>query len=638
MTSTSPPNDPSGGSRSFLRELRRRHVVRTALAYAAVVFVLLQLAEIVLPAFRTGVQAEALIRLLVVGAVLLLPVVLAAAWVWEITPRGIRSMRDLDAEAGIDSGGSLVHRAAFLGVTLAAVAAAGVWWWQTEEGLPVNGSSLPASTSPFQAASSAAGDPDGPIGSLAVLPLEDLSGDEEDYFAPGMHEAILSEVSRISTLRVISRTSVVQYSQEGKSLPQIGAELGVDAIVEGSVLRSGDRVRITVQLIHAASDAHIWAESYERDLGDVITLQREVAEAITAEIRAQVEARLDDGGATGVDLAEALPVMGGSTGGTAPTAPAAAQEAVMRGRVSLFDEAEIPPAPDVPGVEDVASVGEAETFFREALAMDSAFVPALSGLAGALVIKGVESGEAGRAQVEAAREMAVRALEIDPGNPEAAEILEGTRAALAALRTGFGDSVEVMVVPNTPLGMTIHRYIAEAEMREGNDDPRAGLRSFLRLLGVGRIHEALDLGGELLARGVEDPLLLEGMEQGWRLAGDLSEVVDLVEDRDGDAPADALDDAIDRDGVGGYWGWKRAWIAERDAGGLPVSPTVRATSLLAGGDSRGALDWLGRAAREHDPLLGLTRHDRTWDRVRASRGFAEALRPQSPGAVRQPRP
>ena len=635
MTSTSPPDDPQGGSRSFFRELRRRHVVRSALAYAAVVFVLLQLAEIILPAFRTGMQAEALIRLLVVGAVLLLPVVLAAAWVWEITPRGIRSMRDIDAEAGIDSGGSLAHRAAFLGVTLAAVAAAGVWWWQTEEGLPVSGAGLPASNSPFVAASADAGDEDGPIGSLAVLPLEDLSGDEEDFFAQGMHEAILSEVSRISALRVISRTSVVQYSQEGKSLPQIGAELGVDAIVEGSVLRSGDRVRITVQLIHAATDAHIWAESYERDLDDVITLQREVAEAITAEIRAQVEARLDQVDATGVDLAEALPDLGTSTDGSAPTAPAAAQEAVMRGRVSLFDEAEVASTPDVPGVENVPSAWEAESFFREALAMDSAFVPALSGLAGTLVIRGVESGEAGRAQVEAAREMAVRALEIDPGNPEAAEILEGTRAALAALRADLGDSVQIMVAPNTPLGMTIHRYIAEAEMREGSDDPRAAVRSFLRLLGVGRIHEALELGDDLMDQGVEEPLLFEGMEQGWRLVGDLGEVVDLVEERDGDEGASALDDAVDRDGVAGYWGWKRAWIADRDAAGLPVSPTVRATALLAGGDARGGLEWLHRAAGEHDPLLGLTRHDRTWDRVRATRGFAEAIaearRPRPPG-------
>ncbi|HSM03271.1 MAG TPA: hypothetical protein VK858_01565 [Longimicrobiales bacterium] len=633
MTSGPTPSDAPVPSRSFFQELRRRHVVRSALAYAAVVFVLLQLAEIVLPAFGTGVQAEATIRILVVGAVLLLPVVLAAAWVWEITPRGIRSMRDLDAEAGIDSGGSLGHRAAFLGVTLAAVAAAGVWWWQTEEGLPAGGGALPASTAtPFVAASTA--DDQGPIGSLAVLPLEDLSGDEEDYFALGMHEAILSEVSRIGTLRVISRTSVMQFSQEGKSLPQIGAELGVDAIVEGSVLRSGERVRITVQLIHAASDTHIWAESYERDLDDVIGLQREVAQAITEEIRSQVEARLGgEQGVAGVDLAAAPPEPRATGARVASSVPAEAQEAVMRGRVSLFDETEVPSAPDVPGVQDVPGVGEAEGWFREALAMDSAFVPALSGLAGTLVIQGMESGEAGRAQVEAAREMAVRALEIDPGNPEAAEILEGARAALQALYADIGDSVEVLVAPNTPLGMTIHRYIAEAEMREGSEDPRARVRPFLRLLGVGRIHEALDVGEDLMDEGVRDPLLWEGMEQGWRITGELGEVLEVVDRRDGEVPARALAEAVDRSDLTGYWAWKRAWIADRDAAGVPVSPTVRATGLLAVDDVSGAMEWLRRAATERDPLLGLIRHDRTWDRVRGSRAFGEALQEARRGGL-----
>ena len=105
------------------------------------------------------------------------------------------------------------------------------------------------------------------ISSIAVLPLENLSRDpEQDYFADGMTEELITDLSKVGALRVISRTSIMQYKGVHKPLPQIARELNVDAVVEGSVLRSGDRVRITAQLIHAASDQHLWADSYERDL------------------------------------------------------------------------------------------------------------------------------------------------------------------------------------------------------------------------------------------------------------------------------------------------------------------------------------------------------------------------------------
>ena len=124
------------------------------------------------------------------------------------------------------------------------------------------------------------------IRSLAVLPLENLSHDpEQDYFADGMTEELITDLSKIAALRVISRTSAMQYKGTKKPLPQIARELNVDAVIEGSVLRSQNRVRITAQLIRAASDQHLWAESYERELGDVFALQRDVAGAIAREVR-----------------------------------------------------------------------------------------------------------------------------------------------------------------------------------------------------------------------------------------------------------------------------------------------------------------------------------------------------------------
>jgi TolB-like protein/DNA-binding winged helix-turn-helix (wHTH) protein len=128
------------------------------------------------------------------------------------------------------------------------------------------------------------------IESIAVLPLENLSGDkEQEYFADGMTEALITDLGKIGALRVISRTSVMQYKGTKKPLPQIARELNVDAIVEGTVQRSGNRVRITANLLHAPSDRHLWAETYERDLRNVLALQDEVARAIASEIQIKVK-------------------------------------------------------------------------------------------------------------------------------------------------------------------------------------------------------------------------------------------------------------------------------------------------------------------------------------------------------------
>ena len=134
----------------------------------------------------------------------------------------------------------------------------------------------------------------GPVGpprieSLAVLPLENLMGDpQQEYFVDGMTEELIADLSQVSALRVISRTSVMQYKGSKKLMPEIARELKVDGVIEGSVLRSGDQVRITAQLIQAATDTHLWARSYERDLRDVLALQDEVARAIAEEIRVKL--------------------------------------------------------------------------------------------------------------------------------------------------------------------------------------------------------------------------------------------------------------------------------------------------------------------------------------------------------------
>ena len=127
------------------------------------------------------------------------------------------------------------------------------------------------------------------IRSLAVLPLENLSHDpSQDYFADGMTDELITELGQISELRVISRTSAMTYKGAHKSLPQIARELNVDAVIEGTVLRSGDQVRITAQLIQAPADKHLWAQSYEGDVRQTLGLQRQVARAIAEEIQIEL--------------------------------------------------------------------------------------------------------------------------------------------------------------------------------------------------------------------------------------------------------------------------------------------------------------------------------------------------------------
>jgi len=137
------------------------------------------------------------------------------------------------------------------------------------------------------------------IRSLAVLPFDNLSGEPaQDYFADGITEALITELGRISALRVISRQSIVQYKGTKKTVPQIADELNIDAIVEGSVLRAGHRVRVTVQLIQASPERHVWADSYDRDTRDVLSIHSEIARTVANEVRVsltpQEQARLTE--------------------------------------------------------------------------------------------------------------------------------------------------------------------------------------------------------------------------------------------------------------------------------------------------------------------------------------------------------
>jgi serine/threonine protein kinase/TolB-like protein/Flp pilus assembly protein TadD len=229
------------------------------------------------------------------------------------------------------------------------------------------------------------------IESLAVLPLANLSGDpEQDYFADGMTEALIAELGQIGSLRVISRTSVMQYKGAKRSLPQIARELNVDAVIEGSVLRAGDRVRVTAQLIGAVPERHLWARNYERDLRDVLSLQGEIARAIADEVKANVTPDVQ------ARLARARPVN------------PAAHEAYLKGRYHTHR---------------VTTLGtkKAIEFFTAAIEADPSYAPAYAGLADIYTWGSYAPQPHGLRPNEAyvkARAAATRALELDDTLPE----------------------------------------------------------------------------------------------------------------------------------------------------------------------------------------------------------------------------
>jgi len=133
------------------------------------------------------------------------------------------------------------------------------------------------------------------IESIAVLPLENLSNDkEQEYFASGIHDELLTDLSKIKALRVISKTSVMRYENTKMSASEIARELNVDALVEGSVMRVDDRVRINVQLIEGSTDNHLWSESYDRDVQNILIMLSEVAQAIAGEIKIAVTSQEKD--------------------------------------------------------------------------------------------------------------------------------------------------------------------------------------------------------------------------------------------------------------------------------------------------------------------------------------------------------
>jgi TolB-like protein/DNA-binding winged helix-turn-helix (wHTH) protein len=227
-----------------------------------------------------------------------------------------------------------------------------------------------------------------PVHSLAVLPLQNLSGDPtQEYFADGMTEQLITDLARLPNIQVISRTSVMQYQGTKKPLPQIGRELNVDAVVEGSVTRSGPRVLVTAQLLDARTDQHLWAQSYERDLNDVLILQSELSRAIAGEIQVKLTPQQQ------------------SNFGRAAQIDPDVQEAYLQGRYHL-------------NKGDKAEIRKAIEYFQHALGKDPRDARSYAGLADSYIALD-DFYEAPWETMPKAREAARKAVELDGNLAEA---------------------------------------------------------------------------------------------------------------------------------------------------------------------------------------------------------------------------
>jgi TolB-like protein len=254
---------------SFFGELIRRNVFRVCIAYLAAVWVLLQVADLVLS--NLGAPAW-IIQVLIVSAALGFPLALVLAWMFEITPDGVMPAAEVSIDEPVRFTGRKVDFAIIALLVLA------VGFLLLRPPLDGQGSALP--------------------NSVAVLPFENLSPDPDNsYFAAGIHEAILNELAKIRDMNVIARTTMLGYARGNTPIPQIAQELNVETVMEGSVQYADDRVRITAQLIDPQTGTQLWSENYDRAFSDIFSIQTEIATRVAAALEAELtpteQARID---------------------------------------------------------------------------------------------------------------------------------------------------------------------------------------------------------------------------------------------------------------------------------------------------------------------------------------------------------
>jgi TolB-like protein len=284
---------------NFLGELKRRNVFRVGIAYLLGAWVLLQIADFILDVIGAPTWAlQALVMVAVIG----MPVVLTFAWVFEITPEGIKRESEIDRNDSIaPQTGRKLDRAIIIFLAAAVLVLLADRFMGsgsmppeiTRAAVPIEQKDLnltPAATPPAEPV------PEQDTPSIAVLPFVNMSSDpEQEYFSDGLAEELLNRLAKIENLRVAARTSSFQFKGQNLDMADIGRQLKVANVLEGSVRKAGNRVRITAQLINTENGYHLWSENYEREMDDIFGIQDEISGAITQALKLELGMQEEQG-------------------------------------------------------------------------------------------------------------------------------------------------------------------------------------------------------------------------------------------------------------------------------------------------------------------------------------------------------
>lgn len=366
---------------SFFAELRRRNVIRVAGLYLVGAWLLVQIAETLLPIFKTPDWVlQSLVVLLALGFV----PALVLAWVFEMTPQGLRRESEFERPA---SAVDHTARKLDIAVIVLLVAVGAMMLWGRAGSGPRPESQMAADAS----GAVAGGEPapvsvEAPMRSIAVLAFDDLSAEQDQaYFAEGVSEELLNVLARIDGLKVAARTSSFKFKDGDADIGEIGRALGVDAVLEGSVRKSGDQMRITAQLIKVSDGFHLWSESYDREVDNIFAVQDEIATAIVDALKLQLDIEEETAGRT---------------------TNVAAYDLYLRGR----QEGRQPTR---------EGLRKAIDLYEQALALDDDFAAAYGGIAEAWVWLEDYGGFRATEAFPQAEQAARRALELDPQSAEA---------------------------------------------------------------------------------------------------------------------------------------------------------------------------------------------------------------------------
>ncbi len=504
----------SPGYQRFFAELKRRKVFRVAAVYGATGFVVLQVADLL----AEGMELPSVVLKTTTFLVLLgFPIAMVLAWALELSPDGVKRTDPAqtgELEAIVAQPAGKRWPAGILALLGIFALAGGSWWVGRSTAPGADDGAIAAATS-----AAAANGHDAEVlklayadldaddrPSLAVLPFADMSPDgDQEYFADGMTEELLNALAKIRELRVGGRTSSFAYKGQDKDLREIGSELGVQYVVEGSVRKQDDRLRITAQLVDATDNFHVWSESYDRTIDDVFAVQEEIAEAIAEEL--QVSLGLEDG-----------------TRLVAPTGDLDAYQLYLKGRARMRARG--------------AGVHEAVQLFEATVAKDSSWAPAWARLAQAysLVPFYRESAPEGpdrpageddgygtaiwEASLAAAESAALRALAIDPTNA----------GAEVALGNVYRDRWEWEKAEN--------RYLRALAIDPDDMDAHQQYAEYLA--GIGRLDEALRSARRAVALDPTSAIRLNALGYILNMNGRPEEalpVLELAEAHGGGFPA-----------------------------------------------------------------------------------------------------